>query len=122
MDIRSSSAHTLVIVGGIAMLLGALDPLKGAAILLTGTALVLLGTVLGQAGPRLVSYWILVFVLVGVGVTAMVVLNVLGDFGATGDRSLWWGILILPYPIGWIMGMLNLLLRVAETLHHRVIA
>jgi len=119
MNTRNLWSRSLVIVGGIVMLLGAIDPLEGCLIILAGSACVLVGTLLSQAGQPMRSYWIATFVLMAVGVAAMFIIGAFGGIGGKSGHSLWWGVLILPYPIGWIMGMVSLLIRVVRDMRQR---
>ena len=109
----------LVIAGGIAMLGGAIDPLEGSVVILAGSALVALGTFFGDTGRSLLVYWIWVLLLIAVGVGAMFGLSAIGGFGGTSGRSMWWGLPILPYPVGWIMGMISLSIRLINSLRQR---
>ena len=43
--------------------------------------------------------------LIAFGVGAFWWLNSVGGFGGNSGRSMWWGVLILPYLIGWSMGI-----------------
>jgi purine-cytosine permease-like protein len=108
----------LVIAGGIAMLAGALDPLEGSVAILVGSGLVTLGTFLGNPESSLLVHWICIFVLIAVGVGAMFALSAMGGFGGTSGRSMWWGVPILPYPVGWIMGMVSLSARLIRSFRH----
>lgn len=89
------------------MLAGTLDPLEGSVLILLGSALVALGIFLAGRGRRVVLYWIASFVLIAIGVGAMFVLSNLGGIGGRSGRSMWWGILILPYPLGWLMALVG---------------
>jgi hypothetical protein len=40
-----------------------------------------------------------------VGVAAMFVLSAFGGIGGKSGHSMWWGVLILPYPVGWLMAL-----------------
>lgn len=108
MNTRELWPRVLVVVGSIAMLVGVLDPLEGAVVILAGSGLVALGTFFGQAGRRLFSHWVLIFVLIAAGVGAMFVLSAFGGIGGSSGHSMWWGVLILPYPVGWVMGVVSL--------------
>ena len=119
MNARSLWSRVLVILGSIAMLLGALDPLEGSVVILAGSALVVLGTSLGQAGRQLRSYWIATFVLIAVGVGAMFALGAFGGIGGNSGHSMWWGMFVLPYPIGWIMGIVSLVIRLVRSVRQR---
>lgn len=119
MNTRSFWSRILVIVGGMAMLLGAIDPLEGSVVILTGSALVLVGAFLGQADRRRRLYWTVTFVLIAVGVSAMFALSALGGIGGEGGHSIGWGVLVLPYPVGWIMGMASLTVRLIRGIRDR---
>lgn len=93
------------------MLVGTLDPLEGSVVILIGSGLVALGTFLGNTNHRLRVYWIWVFLLISFGVGVMFGVSAIGGFGGTTGRSMWWAILVLPYPVGWVMGVINLFLR-----------
>ncbi len=111
-------SRILVIAGGIAMLAGVLDPLEGAVVILVGSGLVTLGTYLGNPERSLLVHWICIFVLIAAGVGAMFALSAMGGFGGTSGRSMWWGVPILPYPVGWIMGLVSLSARLIRSFRH----
>lgn len=106
-------SRILVIVGLVAMVIGTLDPLEGSFVILLGVGLVTLGALVGNSGHRILLYWSLVLVAVGVG--ALSGLSALGGFGGSSGRSIWWGLVILPYPVGWIMGLIGAIRRLRET-------
>jgi hypothetical protein len=59
-----------------------------------------------RTGQRSVlRYWVWVFILIAVGVGAMFVLSSFGGIGGRSGHSMWWGVLILPYPVGWLMAV-----------------
>ena len=101
MNTRDLWSKILTVVGGLAMVVGAIDPLEGSVLILPGSGLMALGAYLGQAERRLVAYKVWAFVLVAMGVGAMWGLSVAGGFGGTSGRSNGWGLLMLPYLIGW---------------------
>lgn len=105
MNTRERWAKVLIIVGYIAMLVGAVDPLEGSFVILPGSALVALGTFMSRSERELIAYRSGVFVLIAVGVGAMFGLSAVGGIGGKAGHSLWWGVLILPYLIGWFMGI-----------------
>jgi len=102
MNARKVWSRILIIIGSIAMLVGALDPMEGSLVILPGSGLFALGTFLGQNERRWIAYRVGVFILIAIGVGA---LWVLPSFGGNSGRSMWWGLLILPYLIGWSMGV-----------------
>ena len=87
------------------MVVGAIDPMEGSLLILPGSGLVALGTFLGQSERRLIAYRVWVFILIAIGVGALWGLSMVGGFGGKSGRSMWWGVLILPYLIGWNMGI-----------------
>jgi len=105
MNARKFWSRILIVVGSIAMLVGALDPMEGSLVILPGSALVALGTFLSQSERRWIAYRVAVFILVALGVGAMWGLTSVGGFGGNSGRSIWWGVLVLPYLIGWSMGI-----------------
>ena len=87
------------------MLVGAIDPLEGSLLILPGRGLFALGTFLGHGERRLLAYRMGVFILIAIGVGALWGLSGLGGFGGNSGRSNWWALLLLPYLIGWLMGI-----------------
>jgi hypothetical protein len=112
MDGRSRWSRLLVVVGLAAMLIGAVDPLEGSLVILPGTGLVALGALLGNSRYRKLLSWSLVLVAAGVG--ALWGLSALGGIGGSSGRSNWWGLVLLPYPVGWIMGLVGAIRRLRE--------
>jgi hypothetical protein len=105
MNARRLGSRILIIVGSIGMLVGAIDPMEGSLVILPGSGLVALGTFLGQVERRLIAYRIWIFILIAIGVGALWGLSAGGGFGGSSGRSNWWGVLVLPYLIGWSMGI-----------------
>jgi hypothetical protein len=102
---RTPWSRILVLVGSLAMLLGAIDPMEGSLVILPGSGLVALGTFLGHGERRLIAYRVRVFILIAIGVGSLWGLSGLGGFGGNTGRSNWWALLLLPYLIGWLMGI-----------------
>ncbi|MCX6899471.1 MAG: hypothetical protein NT105_12305 [Verrucomicrobia bacterium] len=105
MNTRNLWSRILTVVGGIGMVVGGLDPLEGSVLILPGSGLMALGTYLSQAERRLIACKVWAFILVAIGVGAMWGLSMEGGFGGSSGRSGWWGLLMLPYLIGWSIGM-----------------
>ncbi len=116
---RGRLARLLAILGGGAMLAGAVDPLEGSVVILAASGVVTLGTFLGLAGRGLTGYWLLIFSLIAAGVGAMIGLSALGGLGGKSGLPLEWGLLILPYPIGWVMGLVKLVFRMVRDIRQR---
>ena len=105
MNSRTLWSRTLKVVGAIVMVLGTLDPLEGSVLILAGSGLVALAAYLGGQGRRRVAYWTWALGLIAVGVAAMFALSAVGGIGGKSGHSMWWGLLILPYPVGWLMAL-----------------
>ena len=107
MNARMLWSRILAVVGGIAMLVGTLDPLEGSLLILPGSGLVALGVFLGRKERRTILYWASAFVLIAVGVAALFALSAVGGIGGKSGHSMWWGVLMLPYPVGWLMALVG---------------
>jgi purine-cytosine permease-like protein len=119
MNPRTLWARILVTLGGIAMLLGTVDPLEGSLLILPGSGLVALGMWLGKRERRTLVYWVWVFILIAVGVGAMFVLSAFGGIGGKSGHSMWWGVLMLPYPVGWLMALVGAVLALIRFIKAR---
>jgi hypothetical protein len=95
--------RTLLIAGLILMVVGAIDPLEGSVLILLGSALAALGAFLGHFHRRRLQAW--AFLLIAIGVGLMFAFSAVGGFGGNTGRSMWWMLTLLPYPIGWVMGL-----------------
>ena len=105
MNSRTLWPRILKALGSIAMMLGTLDPLEGSLLILPGSGLVALGMYLSGKDRRTVLYWVWTFILIAVGVGAMFALSAVGGIGGKSGHSMWWGVLMLPYPAGWLLAV-----------------
>lgn len=117
--LKHLTARMLLLLGVIAMVIGAADPLEGSVLILGGSGLVALSTWLGQQGRTVAVYRTWLFGMIALGVFAMFVLSSMGGVGGKSGRSLWWLLVLLPYPIGWLLEMANLIARGIERVRHR---
>jgi len=104
--------RTLLIIGFVAMLLGVVDPLEGSIVILAGSALVLVGTLLGGSRHRKLLAWS--FALVAIGVGTMWGMSSIGGIGGSTGRSMWWALVLLPYPVGWVLGVAGVIRALRE--------
>ncbi len=95
----------LLIAGYVAMLVGAIDPMEGSVLILPGSGLVALGTFLSHEQRWIIIYRLWVFFLIIIGVAALVWFTMTGGVGGTSAYSMWWALLIVPYPIAWSMAI-----------------
>ena len=87
------------------MLIGAIDPMEGSLLILPGSGLVALGTYFNDEQRSMFSYRLRVFFLILIGVGALFGFTMIGGIGGDSAYSGWWALLLLPYPIGWSMGI-----------------
>ena len=97
----------MVVIGSIGLLAGGLDPMEGSVLILIGSGLVALGTFFSRGDRRLIRYRALVFLLIAIGVVALWGLSAVGGIGGKSGHSMWWGLLLLPYLIGWPMAIVG---------------
>jgi len=117
MKARMVLSNVLVIVGLLAMLVGAVDPLEGSFVILPGSGIVALGAFLAGSRHRMLLGG--AFILIALGVGAMVLLSMWGGIGGRSGHSMWWGLFILPYPVGWVLGLAGVALRLIESFRGR---
>ena len=79
--------------------------MEGSQLTMPGSGLVAVGMYLGGKDRRTVLCWTWAFILIVVGVAALFCLSAVGGIGGKSRHSMWWGILILPYPVGWLMAL-----------------
>ncbi len=92
----------IVLFGGIfLMILGAVDPLEGSVLIVIGSFLTAFGAH-RKLAPNRMFLWT-AFALVSIGVAAMFGLSFVGGIGGDAEYSMWWGLTIVPYPVGWAM-------------------
>jgi hypothetical protein len=113
MNAASPLSAMLIGAGLAGMLVSALDLLEGCFFVLPSVAVATAGAWLGRSRHRTLLSW--ASALVAIGVAAMVVLTKLGGLGGDSGNSIWWAITILPYPIGWLLGLAGATLTIIES-------
>lgn len=114
MSLRTWTTHALELLGCIAFLLGVLDPLEGSPVILGGSVLLVASLWVGGAERAKKMYWTGVCAAISFGVFWMFVMTMAGGIGGTSRHSVWWGVLLLPYPLGWIAGLVGIAREVKE--------
>ncbi len=97
------------ILGVILLILGAIDPLEGSAVILLGS--LTLAVTSHFLLDRHKQYFAFASICIAFGVISMFILTALGGFGGKSQISWWWGLFILPYPLGWLGSIALLLFR-----------
>lgn len=102
-------SRILYITGIVAIIAGALDPLEGSVIIVAGSALITISTFLIR--DRQWNIFLIGFLLIATGVVFMFWLSSRGGFGGSSSLSWWWGLLVIPYPAGWLTTIILLAVR-----------
>lgn len=105
---RNWTRYTFIF-GVIALILGVVDPLEGSVLISIGSILLALSTYLNN-DPHW-KVFLSASVMIIVGVSFLFYLSSLGGFGGNSALSWWWGMLILPYPLGWLLSVIMLIIR-----------
>lgn len=99
----------IYIIGIITLIIGALDPLEGSIVIGSGSALLTFSSYLSH--DRHWRIFLSSLILILIGIFFLFYLSSLGGFGGKSTLSWWWGCLILPYPIGWLITIITLVAR-----------
>ena len=102
----------IYLVGVIALVIGVLDPLEGSVVIASGSLLITLSTYLMK--DRQWKIFLASLIMIIIGVFFLFYFSSLGGFGGTSTLSWWWGTLILPYPLGWLMSIILLIVRAVK--------
>ena len=105
MSRASASPRVLFAAGYIAMLVGAIDPLEGSIVILAGSSMILLGAYFEHGERQYLVYRFRVYVPVVLGIAALWITSMLGGFGGSSGLSVWWGLLVFAYPVGWLLNI-----------------
>lgn len=113
MDNLSPWPRRLLLIGTIAMFVGLLDPMEGSVVILAGVALAALAARALHSRYSSVLYWALALTLGGVG--ALWGWSAVGGFGGPSGRSMWWILTLVPYPIGFLIGVIGSIRALRES-------
>ncbi|MEQ1797768.1 MAG: hypothetical protein ABL872_07440 [Lacibacter sp.] len=100
------------ITGAVFMIAGAFDPLEGSAIIAAGSILVTISTNLSNDKHHHLFLTSMIMILFGV--YFMFYFSLLGGFGGRSSLSKWWGLFIVPYPAGWLLSIVLLIIHVIK--------
>ncbi|MEI6765981.1 MAG: hypothetical protein WCM76_10090 [Bacteroidota bacterium] len=97
------------IISVVVFLLGTLDPMEGSVLIAAGSILMAVITALAHDRHR--KLFMTSMIMIVIGVFFLFYFSSLGGFGGTSDLSWWWALLILPYPLGWLLTIVTLIVR-----------
>lgn len=101
--------RVIYIIGVVALIIGAVDPLEGSIVIVLGSIFVALSLYLSHDTYRQVFLASMIMIIFGVGY--MFYASSLGGFGGPDNLSWWWALPILPYPIGWLISIILLIIK-----------
>lgn len=102
--------YKILFITGIALIiLGIIDFMEGSVVICTGSALTALSSYKNNDQHK--KLFLGLFIAIFTGVFFLFFFSSLGGFGGKSTLSWWWGILILPYPFGWLIAILLLIIR-----------
>ena len=97
------------ITGAVLLIAGAFDPLEGSVIIAAGSILVTVSTNLSNDKHHFLFLTSMIMILFGV--YFMFYFSLLGGFGGKSSLLKWWGLLIVPYPAGWLLSIVLFIIR-----------
>ncbi len=106
---KAKWTRIIYIVGVIALIIGAIDPLEGSVVIIVGSALLALSAY--AKSDRHTKIFSASLLMIVIGLAFLFYFSSLGGFGGTSTLSWWWGLLILPFPIGWLIIIIVLIRR-----------
>lgn len=109
---KKKISQILYIIGIIALIIGAIDPLEGSVVIAGGSVLIVIAAYLLKDTLRKLFLTSLVLILIGVAI--MFYLSSLGGIGGSSSLSMYWGLTILPYPIGWLMAIITIIYKIVK--------
>ena len=112
MKVSGKLNQYLHVAGVILLLLGAIDPMEGSILIMIGSLLLALSLYLKQDAQW--KFFTITFILIALGVGFLFFFSSLGGFGGASTLSWWWALLILPYPLGWLMEVILLVRRMGK--------
>ncbi|MGE5419919.1 MAG: hypothetical protein ACM3UT_07015 [Chloroflexota bacterium] len=98
--------------GVVALIIGVIDPLEGSILISLGSILLAFSTYMKVDPHRKV--FLVSSIMIIVGVSFLFYLSSLGGFGGNSSISWWWGLLIIPYPAGWLLAIVTLIIRLVR--------
>lgn len=117
---KAKWTRVIYIVGVVALIIGAIDPLEGSLLIIAGSALLALSAYVNN--DRHSKIFTIALIMIVIGVFFMFYFSSIGGFGETSALSWWWGLLILPFPIGWITIIVVLIRRAIENKKRKLIS
>ena len=91
------------------LIAGVFDHIEGSLVIAVGSGLIAFST--WFAKDRHHKLFLTSFILIAIGISFLFCFSMLGGIGGKSSISIWWGLFILPYPAGWLLAIIVLLIR-----------
>lgn len=109
---KKKTSQILYIIGIIALIIGAIDPLEGSVVIAGGSVLIVIAAYLLKDTLRKLFLTSMIMILIGV--FTMFYLSSLGGIGGSSSLSMYWGLTILPYLIGWLIAIISIIYKIVR--------
>ena len=109
---KKKISKILYIIGIIALIIGTIDPLEGSVVIAGGSVLIVIAAYLLKDTLRKLFLTSMIMILIGV--TIMFYLSSLGGIGGSSSLSMYWGLTILPYLIGWLIAIISIIYKIVR--------
>jgi len=113
---KTKLIRILFIVGACALILGAIDPMEGSLAIAAGVILIASCTMLWKDSYR--NIFLASAIMILIGVFSLWFVSALGGFDP--KREWWWTAFIIPYPIGWLIAVVTLVVRLIKKPKHTI--
>jgi hypothetical protein len=95
------------IAGVIATIAGAIDPMEGSVVIAMGSILLTISAYFKN--DRYFKIFLIAAIFIIIGVSSVWYVSSFGGFDP--KREWWWTLVILPYPIGWLINIMTLIIK-----------
>lgn len=97
----------IYIIGVVALIIGALDPMEGSVLIALGALLTTITTFIAK--DRHYRFFLVAGIMILFSVAMLWYVSALGGFDP--KKQWWWLIILIPYPVGWLMEIILLIVR-----------
>jgi ABC-type branched-subunit amino acid transport system permease subunit len=101
------------------MILGAIDPLEGSVLIVLASAMILSGVYIIERGSKTFKLNLYAFLMILAGTVVMFYLSFLGGVGGNTGISSWFMLFVLPYPLGWLLAVILIVIRLIKYLKRK---
>lgn len=99
--------RVVFIIGVAATVIGAIDPMEGSVVIAMASICLALSTYYMR--DRYAKIFIVAAIMVVFSVAALWYVSSLGGFDP--KKEWWWTVILIPYPVGWLISIITLIVR-----------